>query len=165
MITTRHNVDILTSVFHLRSEINRKQGNIKKWLILAKCICGRYKTHVRMAKLPPPPTTPPKWHKISYLANFILRTSITIPWLYSFHYIAVTCQNVEGHNSFPHLRCYFSSHKKPEISVSKNVFVALSPEKRRSKPEPHCLNVVWNFNINVISRPQMTLVDSRNFAV
>jgi len=41
MITTRHNVDIFTSLFHLRSERKRKQGNIRKWLIFAKCICGR----------------------------------------------------------------------------------------------------------------------------
>jgi len=108
IITTRHNVHIFTYRFHLHSEKKRKQGNITKWLILAKCICSRYKTHVPMAKLHPPPTLPPKWHKILYLANFILWTSITIPCSYSFHEIAVSCQNVESHNSFSQLMLLFS---------------------------------------------------------
>jgi len=162
MITTRHNVDIFTSLSHLRSEKKRKQGSIRTWLILAKCICSRYKTHVPMAKLPPLPTPSPKWHKILYVANFILRTSITIPCSYSFHETAVSCQNVESHNSFSHLRCYFPSHKTSEISVSKNVFGALSPAKG---DQTHCLKVVWNFKTNGTSLPQTTPVDGRNFAL
>lgn len=102
VINTRHNVDIFNYLFHLHSEMKRKQVNIRKWLIFAKCIGGRYKTRVPMAKLPPTCTPPPKWHKIFYLANFVLRTSIIIPYSCSCHETAVTCQNVESHNSFYH---------------------------------------------------------------
>ena len=126
---------------------------------------SRHKLCIIFSPLAPTPNPTPKWHKILYPANFILRTSITIPCSYSGHETAVTCQNVECHNSFYHLRRYFPSHKIPEISVSKNVFGALAPAKRRSKPEPHSLNVVRNFKINYISRSQITLVGSTNCAV
>lgn len=72
MVTTRHNVDIFTSLFHLCSERTRKQGNIRKWLRFAKCICGRYKTHVPMAKLPPAPT-----HPLSGIKYCTLQTSFS----------------------------------------------------------------------------------------